>query len=321
MSSKELGHAWPLRAAASPKGYSLEKRLRLWGWLFISPWIFGFLAFILIPMIVSLIFSFTDFNLVHPDEAQFIGLQNYQKLFTDPQFGTAIGATLRFAVFALPVAIALPIVIAAMLNSKLLRGKKFFVTLFYMPYIVPVISVVFIWQSYLNEETGWLNRLLSLVGISGPNWINSVEWIYPALVLIGLWGLGNSLLITLAAMQGVPTELYEAARVDGASPLVVFQKITIPLISPVIFYNLILAVIGIFRYFEIPYIIGRGQGQPGNATYFYSIHLYKNAFTYQDMGYGSTLAWVLFVAALLVTIMLFATSRKWVYYSAGENSI
>jgi ABC-type sugar transport system permease subunit len=212
-------------------------------------------------------------------------------------------------------------VLAGLLNSPLLKGKRLFLTLFYMPYIVPVVSVVFIWQSYLNEEAGWLNRLLALIGIQGPNWINSVEYIYPAMVLIGLWGLGNSLLITVAAMRGVPTELFEAARVDGAGPLTVFRKITVPMISPVIFYNLILAVIGIFRYFEIPYIIGRGQGQPGNATYFFSIHLYKNTFTYQDMGYGATLAWVMFVAALLVTIVLFLTSRYWVFYSSGENQI
>jgi multiple sugar transport system permease protein len=303
------------------KGYSLEKRLQLWGWAFISPWIIGFLLFILFPMIASFIFSFTDFNLLHPDSIQFIGLNNYQRLFTDPMAGTAVTATLRYAIFALPVGILLPIFLAGLLNSPFLKGKRLFLTLFYMPYIVPVVSVVFIWQSYLNEEAGWLNRLLALIGVQGPNWINSVEYIYPAMVLIGLWGLGNSLLITVAAMRGVPTELFEAARVDGAGPITIFRKITIPMISPVIFYNIILTVIGVFRFFDMPYILGRGQGQPGNATYFFSIHIYKNAFTYQDMGYGATLAWVLFIAALLVTIVLFVTSRYWVYNSSGENQI
>ncbi|HEX2623351.1 MAG TPA: sugar ABC transporter permease, partial [Phototrophicaceae bacterium] len=307
--------------ATGKRGYSLERQLQLWGWLFISPWIAGFLLLILFPMIASLAFSFTNFNLLHPDEIQFIGLKNYQNLLTDPLVGTAVGATLRFAVLALPVSILLPIVLAGLLNSPLLKAKRLFLTLFYMPYIVPVVSVVFIWQSYLNQEAGWLNRLLAVFGITGPNWINSVDFIYPAMVLIGLWGLGNALLITVAAMRGIPTELFEAAKVDGAGGLTVFRRITIPLISPVIFYNLILAVIAIFRFFDIPYILGRGQGQPGNATYFYSIHLYKNAFTYQDMGYGSTLAWVLFAAALIVTVTLFLTSRFWVFYSTGDNQI
>lgn len=303
------------------KGYSLERRLQLWGWAFISPWIIGFLLFILFPMLASFVISFTDFNLMHPDDVKFVGLKNYIALGSDPMLITATIATLKFALLALPVAIVLPIFLAGLLNASLLKGKRLFLTLFYMPYIVPVVSVVFIWQAYLNQEAGWFNRLLGLIGIQGPNWINSVDFIYPAMVMIGLWGLGNALLITFAAMRGVPTELFEAARVDGASALTIFFKITIPMISPVIFYNLILSVIGVFRYFEIPYILGRGQGQPGNATYFYSIHLYKNAFTYQEMGYGSTLAWVLFVISLVVTVALFLTSRYWVYNSTGDNQI
>lgn len=303
------------------RAFSLERRLQLWGWAFISPWIIGFLLFILFPMMASLFFSFTDFNLMRPDDMKFVGFKNYAALATDPMLLTAVTATLKFAVLALPVAIVLPIFLAGLLNSSLLRGKRLFLTLFYMPYIVPVVSVVFIWQSYLNQEAGWLNRVLASIGIEGPNWINSVDYIYPAMVMIGLWGLGNALLITFAAMRGVPTELFEAARVDGASALTIFFKITIPMISPVIFYNLILSIIGIFRYFEIPYILGRGQGQPGNATYFYSIHLYKNAFTYQDMGYGSTLAWVLFVVSLVVTVGLFMTSRYWVYNSTGDGQL
>jgi len=293
----------------------------MWGWAFISPWIIGFLLFVLFPMVASLVFSFTDFNLMRPDDVKFVGLKNYQALASDPMLITAISSTLKFAVLALPVAIFLPIILAGLLNSSLLKGKRLFLTLFYMPYIVPVVSVVFIWQAYLNQEAGWLNRLLAIIGIEGPNWINSVDFIYPAMAMIGVWGLGNALLITFAAMRGVPTELFEAAKVDGASAFTIFIKVTIPMISPVIFYNLILAVIGIFRFFELPYILGRGQGQPGNATYFYSIHLYKNAFTYQEMGYGSTLAWVLFAASMLVTVGLFLTSRYWVYNSTGDGQL
>lgn len=297
----------------------LERSLRRWGWVFIAPWIIGFLVFTLLPMVASLVFSFTDFNLLHPDEIKFIGLANYTRLFADPQAGAAAAASLRFGALALPVFILMPLVIAALLNSKNLLLRRLFTTLFYMPYMVPVVSAVFIWQGFLNQESGWLNRLLEAIGIAGPDWINSVDWIYPALMLISIWGTGNWMLTTLASMQGVPTELYEAARVDGAGPITIFRKITIPMISPVIFYNLILAVIGIFRVFELPYIIGRGQGQPGGATNFFNVYIYRNAFTYQDMGYGSTLAWVLFIAAMIVTGILFATQRRWVYYSGERN--
>lgn len=305
--------------AATKKSFGLERSQKLWGIAFLSPWIIGFLAFTLVPMVASLAFSFTDFDLLNPDQIQFIGFANYTRLFSDPQVASSARASLLYSVIALPVAILSPILMAALLSSKSLWLRRLFTTLFYMPYMVPVVSAAFIWQGFLNEQTGWLNRILDIFGIAGPNWINSVEWIYPALVLIGLWGIGNAMLITLAGMQGVPTELYEAARVDGANRFTTFFRITIPIISPVIFYNLILTVIGLFRYFELPYILGRGQGQPGGATYFYNIHLYKNAFTYQDMGYGSTLAWVLFMAAMLVTGFLFLTSRFWVYYGNEER--
>lgn len=296
----------------------LERSLKIWGLIFLSPWIIGLLAFTLVPMIASLVFSFTDFNLLRADEAQFIGWANYNRLFADPQVQASTAATLRFAAIALPISILAPIGMAALLNSGNLLLRRVYTTLFYMPYMVPVVSAVFIWQGFLNPESGWLNLFLESIGIQGPDWINSVDWIYPALVIIGLWGTGNAMLPTLAGMQGVPTELYEAARVDGANGWTQFWRITFPMISPVIFYNLILTVIGIFRYFDIPYILGRGQGNPGGATNLYNVYIYRNAFTYQDMGYASTLAWVLFVAAMAVTLFLFATMRFWVYYG-GER--
>ncbi len=296
----------------------LEKMQRRWGWIFISPWIIGFLGFTLIPMVASFIFSFLKFTINHPEDIRFIGLQNYQNLLTDPLVGVSLGVTFKFALLSLPLAIILPVALAALLNNKYLRGKRFFRTLFYMPYIVPIVSAVYVWSGVLNTETGWLNRFLELFGIQGPDWLNSVVWIYPALVIIGLWGLGNSYLITLASMQGVPTELYEAATVDGANMWQRFRKITLPMISPVIFYNLILAVIGLLRYFEIPFILKEGTGQPGNATMFYNIHFYKTAFVFLDMGYGSTLAWLLFIITMIFTVLLFYTARYWVYYASGD---
>jgi multiple sugar transport system permease protein len=203
--------------------------------------------------------------------------------------------------------------------------------------MVPLVSAVYIWQGVLNPETGWINRALNsiclphwlanLAGqpewattacVRGPDWLNSITWIYPGLVIIGLWGVGNMMILHLAALQGVPTELLEAAKVDGAGPTTVFFRVTLPMITPVVFYNLVLTSIGIFQYFIIPYILSNGTGRPGNSTLFYAMHLYREAFSYSDMGYGSTLAWALFLAAGVITLILFGTQRRWVYYAAGE---
>lgn len=298
----------------------LARRKQLWGLLFISPWLFGLLAFTIIPMIASFVLSFTNYNLNSPENIEFVGLDNYVKFFTgDPNVWISLGATLRFALLSLPLAVILPIGLAALLNSNYLIGKPLFRTLFYAPYMVPIVSSAYIWSGVLNSETGWLNRLLGLAGVEGPNWMFSVDWIYPALVIIGLWGVGNSMLITLSSMQGVPTELYEAARVDGASGWSRFRFITMPMISPVVFYNLVLSVIGLFRYFEVPFILKEGTGDPGNATLFYNIHLYKTAFSFKDMGYGATLAWMLFAMAFLVTMLLFWSAKYWVYYPSGDE--
>lgn len=297
----------------------LTRRKQLWGLLFISPWLIGLVAFTLLPMLASLVFSFTDFNLNQPNDVQFIGLRNYEKFFQDPNVPLSLGATLRFAVLSLPLAVVLPIALAALLNSNYLFGKRLFRTLFYAPYMVPVVSSAYIWAGVLNTETGWMNRILESAGIAGPNWMFSIDWIYPALVIIGLWGIGNAMLLTLSSMQGVPTDLYEAARVDGAGGFSRFRYITLPMISPIVFYNLVLSVIGLFKYFEVPYILKEGTGDPGNATLFYNIHLYKEAFVFKNMGYGATLAWMLFLMAFAATLVLFWSSKYWVYYPSGDN--
>ncbi len=298
---------------------SLLRQQQIWGWIFLSPWIFGFFAFTLLPIAASLLFSFTDYTVLRPAEMQWVGLANYRQLFTDPRIPPALGATVKFALIALPLSIILPIAVASLVNSEWLAGKRFFRTLFYMPYMVPVVSSVYIWRGVLNSETGWLNRVLGLVGIVGPNWLNDIGWIYPALNIIGIWGVGNAMLYTLAGMQTVPTELYEAARVDGAGPFMRFRKITFPMISPVVFYNLVLSVIGLWRYFETPYILSNGgTGQPGDSTYFINIHLYKTAFTFQQMGYGAAITWMLFALAFGSTLILFATRRYWVFYASED---
>ena len=301
------------------KNNRLKREQTLWGWIFLSPWLIGFVGFTLVPLIASIVFSLLDFKLNKPDEVHFVGLQNYKTLIEDPLVAQSLLVTFKFALFALPIGVVLPIALAALMNSKHLKGKRFFRTLFYMPYIVPVVSAVYIWRGVLSTENGWLNRILGFVGINGPDWLNSTTWIYPALVIIGIWGIGNAFLITLAAMQGIPTAYYEAATVDGANGLQRFLRITLPMITPVIFFNLILSVIGLLRYFEIPFIFNGGNGNPGGSTLFYNIHFYKTTFVFFDMGYGSALAWLLFVVTMIITLILFGTSKYWVYYAGGDK--
>ncbi|HLU81859.1 MAG TPA: sugar ABC transporter permease [Trueperaceae bacterium] len=305
--------------SAKPGTASLLREQKIWGWIFLSPWVLGFFGFTILPILASLVFSFTDFKLTEPGEISFVGLRNYAKLFTDPLVKVSLGVTFKFALLSLPLAVCLPVLLAALLNSPFLRGKPLFRTLFYMPYVVPVVSAIFIWQGVLNADSGWLNRLLGLVGVTGPNWLDSTTWIYPALVIIGLWGLGNAYLITLASMQAVPTAYYEAARVDGASGLARFRHITLPMISPVIFFNLVLSIIGLLRYFEIPFILSNGTGRPGDSTMFFNIHFYKTSFVFFDMGYGSALAWLMFAITLAATGILFFSAKYWVYYAGAER--
>lgn len=267
----------------------------------------------------SLIFTFTQFSLSSDEPIRFIGFANWQRLFSDPIALQALTVTVKFALIAVPVGLLVPLGMAALLNAKSLWGKRLWRPLFYLPYMVPAVSGIFIWQSFLNGDTGWLNRILVGLGVSdAPNWLQDETWILPAFMLIGLWGVGNAMLTMLATMQGVPTELYEAADVDGAGPAVKFARITLPMISPVIFYNLVLSVIGLMQYFVVPYVITRGTGNPNNSAYFFNMHLYKTAFTFFDMGYGATQAWFIFIIALVLTIGLFATSRRWVYYASGD---
>jgi multiple sugar transport system permease protein len=307
----------------------LARREARLGMLFLSPWIFGFLAFTLLPMLATLFFSFlnlkiTDGILSAPD---FAGLENYQRLFQDPQVWSAsttpgsLWVTIKFGLFALPIGIFLPLGIAVLMNNKHLKGQMFFRSMFYMPYIVAFVAAVFIWGGMLNPESGWINRALIFLGMpkeSVPTWANDVNWVYPTYVIMGIWGIGNAMLIMLAGLQGVPTELYDAAKVDGANGWQTFWKVTFPMISPVIFYNVVLSVVGLFQYFLVPLVVNQGTGRPGGATFFYNLYLYKTFFTYQDMSYGSTLAWFLFAVILVVTIVLFGTAKYWVYY-AGES--
>jgi len=299
------------------KRRTLEQQQRLWGWVFLSPWLIGFMLFTVFPMIASLYFSMTDFT-IGQETTTWIGLKNYENMFKDPTTYNALRVTFRFGIMMLPVAILLPLGMATLLNSKYLAGKRVLRVLFYMPYMVPAISGVFVWQSFLNGETGLLNRLLRLVGVANPpNWLFDQAWIHPAMVLIGVWGVGNAMLTMLAGMQGVPTELYEAATVDGAGPFTRFRRITLPMISPVILYNLVLTVIGLMQYFVVPFVLSNTT-RSNPETNFINLHLYRQGFQFLHMGYASAIAWLLFAIGLILTVFVLYTSRRWVYYSSGE---
>ncbi|MEZ0397276.1 MAG: sugar ABC transporter permease [Anaerolineales bacterium] len=301
------------------------------GMLFLSPWIIGFLVFTLIPMVATLIFSFMDIKITDGvlNPPRFVGLDNYVKLFNDNAVWNmrpnstpgALWVTIRFGLIALPVGIFLPLLLALLMNNKHLKGQSFFRSMFYMPYIIPFVASVFLWGGVLNPETGWINRILLAMGVPYeklPGWANDINWVYPTYVIMGIWGIGNAMLTMLAGIQSVPTDLYDAAKVDGAGKVATFWNVTFPMISPVIFYNLTLSIVGLFQYFLVPLVVNAGTGRPGGATMFYNLYLYKQFFTNQNMSYGSTLAWLLFVVILIVTIVLFSTARFWVYY-ASEN--
>src|SRR5688572_18448851 len=313
-----------------------ELRQGMW---FLSPWIIGFLAFTLIPLFATLFFTFIDLNITDGimSPPKWVGLRNYITLWNDNQAGVnpsswfrggtppALWVTLAFGLIALPVGIFAPLGLAVLLNHRHLKAPMLLRSLFYMPYIVPFVAAVFLWGGMLNPETGWINRFLLWAGVARgdvPLWANSGAgewgWIYTTYVLMGIWGIGNAILIMIAGLQGVPTELYDAATVDGANGWQTFWKVTFPMISPVIFYNLTLSIVGLFQYFLVPLVVNAGTGRPGGFTMFYNLLLYKTFFTYQDMSYGATLAWVLFAIILAVTLLLFGTAKYWVYY-AGES--
>jgi multiple sugar transport system permease protein len=304
----------PLPAVAPPRRReALARRESLAGLAFVAPWIIGFLAFSALPMIASLVLSFTDFDPRAPDETRFIGLENYARMLRDPILLESLWVTIRFASMVVPLTLAFALGVAVLMNSTLLAGRNVFRTLFYMPMQIPIVASTVVWIGVLHASTGWLNYALAAVGIPGPNWLQNPAWVGPALALMGLWGIGNMMLIFLAGLQSVPTELYDAAKVDGAGPMSSFRHVTLPMISPVLFYNLIIALIATFQYFTQAYVISNGRGDPDRATLFFNLNLYREAFRFFNMGYASALAWLLFVIVLALTIILFRTAGSWVY--------
>lgn len=290
----------------------------LTGLLFISPWLIGFLSLTLYPILASAYFSFTNYDAISPP--QFIGLGNYVDLFTkNPLFWQAVGNTVYYAAIAIPLNICIAIGVALLLNLEV-RGRSVYRTIFFLPSIVPDIAAAMLWAWILNPQFGLANAMLKALGLPTLGWLTDPNWSKPSLILINAWAFGGSVVIFLAALQDIPRQLYEAADLDGANAWVRTRYITLPMLTPVIFFNLINGVIGAFQYFTNAYVITGGSGGPAGSTTFYSLLLYRNAFSYFKMGYASAMAWILFAAVFVLTLLLFKSSGRWVYYEGGDTN-
>ena len=286
-----------------------ESRL---GWLMASPWIIGFVIFTAGPMIASLWLAGTSWDLLTPP--QWVGLANFQTMVWEDELPLhAMRITVLYAVMALPLHLFFGVSLAMLLNTKI-WGLAILRTIYYLPAILAGVAVALLWRWIFSPDFGLLNLALSQIGIQGPAWLSDRTWVMPSFVLMSLWGVGGSMVIYLAGLQGIPTDLYEAADMDGANWFRRIINITLPMLSPVIFFQLIMGIIHAMQIFTQAFIMTNGG--PANASLFYMLYLYRQAFQYFNMGYASALAWVLFVCILLLTLLIFRTASSWVYYEA-----
>jgi multiple sugar transport system permease protein len=291
----------------------LNSRKEKWaGLLFVSPWIVGFCVFLAYPLIASIYFSFCDYSVLKAPV--FIGFDNYKELFHDELFWTALKNTLLYAVIAFPAGLMTALILAMLLNAKV-KGMAVYRTFFFIPSLVPQVSLAVLWLWVLNGEHGVLNVVLSKVGITGPNWLSEPAWSKPAMVIMSVWGVGNAVLIYLAGLQDVPQQLIEAAELDGANGWQKTRNVTLPMISPVILFNGIMGIIGTLQVFTVPYIMFP-NGTPARSTYFYAMYLFDNAFKYQKMGYASAMGWIMFLIVLTLTLTSLRLSEKHVHYGS-----
>jgi len=298
-----------------------EKFTRVWykyrldGFIFILPWMIGMIIFQLGPMISSFLLTFTRYDVITP--AKFIGIENFKKIFAnDPLFYKSLWNTVYFVIGSVPISIAVGLLVAVLLNQKI-RGVTIYRALYYLPSVTSGVAVAILWMFIYDKGYGIFNSLLASVGIHGPGWLTDPIWVMPSLIIMAIWGLtGQRFVIFLAGLQGVPDELYEAAEIDGATPWHKFISITLPMLTPTIFFTLITGIISAFQsLFTTAYIITNGSGGPLNSAYVYVFHIYRNAFEYYHMGYACALAWVLFIIVFVLTILQIRFSG-WVHYGA-----
>lgn len=284
------------------------------GLAFLSPWLIGLCAFTLIPIGLSLYYSVSDYSFLQ--RPVFTGLDNYRGLMHDPIFWKVLRNTAYYAILALPLGLLLALGLALLLNAKI-GGLTIYRTIIFLPSLVPAVAAAMLWLWLFNGKLGLINFVLRRLGVhEPPNWLMDVQLVMPALVFMSLWGVGNTVVIFLAGLQDVPRDLYEAAELDGAGKFQTLCNVTLPFLSPVIFFNLILGIIGSLQVFALPFIMTPG-GQPDRAAYFYTMFLYDNVFTYLKVGYGSAMAWIQLLIVLALTALAFLTSKRWVHYQGS----
>ena len=292
---------------------SLAARRTITGYLFIMPFILGFLIWFLIPALTAVWLSLHRWNLISPPE--FVGIENFARLGSDKLFWQSLKVTTNYTLVSVPLSLVLGFFLALLMNTKV-RGIAIFRTVYYLPSIVPAVAAAVLWAWILNTEFGLLNAVLHYFGIPRVAWLQDPDWALPALILMSLWGLGGSMVIYLAGLQGIPESFYEAAKLDGAGRWAQLRYVTVPLMSPIIFFNLIIGIIASFQVFTAGFLIT--DGGPQNATLFYVLYLYRNGFRYLDMGYSATLAWVLFLIILVFTLLVFRYVGRGVHYDDGQ---
>lgn len=293
-----------------------EKRENLYGYIYVMPWIVGFFLFTLIPMLFSAVLSLCEWDIVTGlKTVKFVGFSNYKALFMDKDFARALKVTFKFCLISIPFYQITSLGIALLLNMNA-KFMKTFRLIYFLPSIIPVIASTMIW-SQIFGESGLLNQTLRLVGVQGPAWLNNPKTSLYALIIMGVWGIGNTMIIYLSGLHGVSEELKEAAQIDGAKARQVFFRITIPMISPTIFFNVVMAIIGSFQYFTQAYVMTAGG--PLKSTLFYNLYLYIKAYKDYEMGYASAMAWIMFAIIMALTLIIIKTSSFWVYYQNDDK--
>ncbi|RLP91957.1 MULTISPECIES: carbohydrate ABC transporter permease [unclassified Micromonospora] len=298
----------------------LARREARWAYLFLAPWIVGFLVFYAGPMIASLWLSFTEYDVINPPE--YTGLDNYRELMSDPAVARSLGNTVYYTALHVPLVMVISLGLALLLK-RVGRLQGFFRTVFYLPVMTPAVAVGILFLLLLNTQDGLINRALGLVGIDGPSWTTDPGWVMPGIILMSLWSLGSTVIIYLAALQNVPRDLYEAASIDGAGPWARFRSVTLPMISGALFFTLIVNTIASLQMFTEVYTMYFGNRETQNtfnsdAASFYVIHLFQEAFQFLHMGFASAMAWLLFVIILIITLIQVKLSNRFVYYE-GED--
>ena len=292
-------------------GSRLARREAITFYILISPWFLGFLVFLAYPMLRSLYLSFTSYNLLSAPE--WVGLRNFDRIFSDAKFWQSLKVTLIYALGSVPGGTIIALALAMVLAQKL-RGVNLLRTMFFIPSILGSVAVAVLWWFIFRPEGGLLNLALGIFGIQGPDWLLSEQWALPAMIIMSWWSVGGQIVIYLAGLKGIPVNLYESAEIDGANEWHKFRFVTLPMLSPTIFFNVVLAIIGALQVFEAGFILTRGG--PNDATLFYMINLYDRAFQMAQMGYASALAWILFLIIMAITLLVVRSSTAWVYYES-----